>query len=172
MQLIKLTKYQPLIDAALEAKGDTQKQLPISKYFNDPPNNIENKKFDDLVTILNENDLIRVCSDHMFRLTPKGYYYAIETSGLSANNFEMVSYDEAKELGISLLMDICKKKYNDINTIKIDTILFNNYEKKITFQILDVLYDENLIDYADGNYREIQITNKGVSRIVEYILRK
>jgi predicted transcriptional regulator len=159
-----------LINAGLDVKGDTNQYLDIHNYFREHPDDKYTTKGTSTIEYLSKSGLVLICKNNKFRITRRGFYYAIETSGLPAGNFEMIPYDEAKDQAVNILIIICNNKYENMSSIRIDNIKLGVTPQKVILQVIDLMYEEALIEYTKDQ-EEIQITSKGILKVVEYLLR-
>jgi hypothetical protein len=113
-----------------------------------------------------------------FIVTRKGYYYAIKISGESAENFGMVSYNQAKRLSFGTLKNICKRVHDGKTESKISMLkvkpggregALDSYGKEVNKQIAEILDEYGFIRFLH-DYGEIEITTEGFEEIIRRIL--
>ena len=167
---LKLKAYDSLTKAALESKGDVNKPLDVWKYFVDSNKNngitisrLFNRLCIEKLIIYNQRN-------DTFTVTRKGFYYAIKSTGLTPENFEMISYQEAERLSIQVLRFMCKMRYTETFNVTLSEIKFETYGKGVVNQVIDLLVEMNLIKFSDKTFSEIQITNKGIAVALRAIL--
>jgi hypothetical protein len=165
-----------LIEACRAAHGDTKKRIEVSQIYQKL--NLSGERAEPLSKTINslvaQGHIIEIANQQQVTITRTGFYFAIKISGLSASNFGMVSYEEAKVLSFELLKHFCIKSTKNVNDeINIDKITIGDhldaYGGATLNQLIDILTEEGLVKYIDDNGK-IEVTPKGIKEVVKRLL--
>ena len=165
-------KYIFLIEACIKSKGHTNHRIDITEICQKI--GIGNKNNDNQIEIIDslimEGYIRRIQGSNEATITREGFYYAIKLSGWSAENFGMVSYEEANRLSIDTLKFLSKETINNVNReFSIDKIKIGNYGGAVVDQVLDILKEKGFIEPLDDQ-KIFKITPKGIHEVLKSIL--